>query len=97
MLKVEILGPPETRSFQSKDGRNFTFVEQPVAYFMPGDKYPTPGKIRVPDDIPQGYEVGKSYQLGPRSFFVNRYGALAVGDLELVALEDAKGRTTRAA
>lgn len=82
MLKIEIAQQAvETRNGTSKrTGQPYTIHEQEAYLHQEGKPYPTPMKLNIEANqqgIPQPFAPG-IYTLSPDSFYIDRYGSLAV-------------------
>lgn len=87
MVKIEI-DSTEIDVFSgtsNRTGKPFSMRKQAAWVHLPGDRYPTRIEMTLDDDS-QAYPKGE-YKLGPRSLFVDRFGRLSLGRLELVTLK----------
>jgi hypothetical protein len=84
-MKIEITST-ETRqkSGMSKSQKPFSFRVQTAYAHLHGKPYPVQIEVTL-DDAAPAHAVG-SYTLGEESYYVNRFGSLELGRLQLVSL-----------
>lgn len=76
MIKIEVTSKVEERNFVSKAGKPISLVEQHCYLHSPDEKYPRALKI-LPPKGGQPYAPG-FYTLSDASYYVDRYGSLAI-------------------
>ena len=86
MLKIEITENTfrTINGTSKRTGQPFSINKQDAYLWLPGQKYPTPFQINLEQNQP-AYQPGE-YQVSPDSFYVDRYGSLAVNP-KLVPLQ----------
>ena len=67
-----------------RQGQPYSIRKQTVWVFLNGSPYPVRAVINL-DDNAQPYAVG-NYELGEQSFYVDKFGSLALGRLQLTPL-----------
>ena len=70
----EIASPVEA---EEREGPTGPYVRRTQdAWFFCGERYPLRVVLPVPDELPEGYEVGSKVTFSPRSFVTDKYGRL---------------------
>lgn len=91
MVKIEVHSA-ELQSFQWNDKKGVlrTGYKQSAWAHLDGKPHPVEIKLRV-DDPSKAYAPGV-YELGPRSFYTDRYGALCVSPVLVPATRGAAAK-----
>lgn len=76
-----------------RQGQPYSIRKQTVWVYIAGSPYPVRAVINLEDNA-QPYAVG-NYSLGEQSFYVDKFGSLALGRLHLIPL--VTGSTAQAA
>lgn len=65
-----------------RQGQPYSIRKQTVWVYLAGSPYPVRAVINLEDNAPP-YQPG-NYELGEQSFYVDKFGGLALGRLQLI-------------
>lgn len=74
-MQIEIVGTVETKTGNSKaTGKPYSIRQQQAFAHVAGEKYPLKTMITPPDDVKDGYPIGKYEVDFDKSVRVDQYG-----------------------